>query len=666
MANPLAPCTRYQYSNLESDQIRLLRVVSTGDSIHCHIEHVSLHDAPVYHALSYVWGDGEQDVKIILTDTFGEGSFHITAHLARFLNRVYEHQDEFIWIDAICINQGDLSEKATQIPLMRSIYRNAAMVCIWLGEPSRDALTSMTILQWLKSRDQIKTHPGEQNDKVLELLKNLEDVLNEVGVERVDLLGLLNVLDVLATHPSDDIFALKDHIESLSSERPILRRDHSIWSALLTFFLHPWFSRIWTLQEIYLAQEACVMIGPFAIPWEYYSKVRSLLLSARCLQSVYSEKNAKTAGFGNIMLHTLEMQTSSRLDGQSLRLDVLLCGLTMRHARVEKDYIYGILGILDDNVRQRMPIDYSTSTSTATVYAQATRVACEIAKDPTSYWSALMAFYGNRKRKIDGLPSWCPDFCNTGKEDDVLTYESGPEISETVSETYKPYAWMEFPDTTNTLVVSGFRLDVVEEVIPAPDILSFTEMHTFVDRNTDFDLSTFCKAFGAKQLKWLNDMESAFAPRGNSNAISTGWLHRFLFNNLSDEKFEEHARGLSLVKIFCALMVANNITSPTTAGAMLEMSAAERREMLRSIAPILYHQCGRHVFRTSSGRLGYAPVPVSPGDSICFLPDGELLHVLSPDCTRHVALAHVEGFMGDDLLKIVPTDKSQWEEFHLS
>ena len=332
MANPLAPCTRYQYSNLESDQIRLLRVVSTGDSIHGHIEHVSLHEAPAYYALSYVWGDGEQDVEIILTDKFGEGSFHITAHLARFLNRVYDQQDEIIWIDAICINQGDLNEKATQIPLMGSIYRNAAIVCIWLGEPSPDAWTSMTILQWLKCRDQIKNFPGEQNDKVLELLKNLEDELNGVGVERVNLPGLFNVIDVLATHPSDSATDLVDRLKSLRSERPILRRDHSMWSALLTFFVHPWFFRIWTLQEIYWAQEACVMSGPLSIPWEHYSKVRSLLLSERCLQSVYSGKSVIIAGFSNTMGTAFELQTSSMLDGKSLRLGMLLAGLIKRHA----------------------------------------------------------------------------------------------------------------------------------------------------------------------------------------------------------------------------------------------------------------------------------------------------------------------------------------------
>lgn len=42
-----------------------------------------------------------------------------------------------LWIDYICINQNDLVEKATQIPLMADIYRTAQQVLVWLG-PSAD------------------------------------------------------------------------------------------------------------------------------------------------------------------------------------------------------------------------------------------------------------------------------------------------------------------------------------------------------------------------------------------------------------------------------------------------------------------------------------------------------------------------------------------------
>jgi hypothetical protein len=39
-----------------------------------------------------------------------------------------------IWIDAICIDQGDEDEKMQQIPLMGDVYSKAATVYVWLGE----------------------------------------------------------------------------------------------------------------------------------------------------------------------------------------------------------------------------------------------------------------------------------------------------------------------------------------------------------------------------------------------------------------------------------------------------------------------------------------------------------------------------------------------------
>ena len=39
-----------------------------------------------------------------------------------------------IWIDAICINQDDLRERAEHVKIMGQIYQNASMVRVWLGD----------------------------------------------------------------------------------------------------------------------------------------------------------------------------------------------------------------------------------------------------------------------------------------------------------------------------------------------------------------------------------------------------------------------------------------------------------------------------------------------------------------------------------------------------
>ncbi|KAG8405428.1 hypothetical protein J3458_022083 [Metarhizium acridum] len=39
-----------------------------------------------------------------------------------------------LWVDVMCINQGDMNEKTDQLRRMVDIYRSAENVCIWLGE----------------------------------------------------------------------------------------------------------------------------------------------------------------------------------------------------------------------------------------------------------------------------------------------------------------------------------------------------------------------------------------------------------------------------------------------------------------------------------------------------------------------------------------------------
>lgn len=56
-----------------------------------------------------------------------------------------------LWVDALCINQGDLDEKKIQVPLMGQVYSKAAAVQIWLGDdtPARTCATAFSILRGL-------------------------------------------------------------------------------------------------------------------------------------------------------------------------------------------------------------------------------------------------------------------------------------------------------------------------------------------------------------------------------------------------------------------------------------------------------------------------------------------------------------------------------------
>lgn len=55
-----------------------------------------------------------------------------------------------LWVDAVCINQGNVNEKNEQIPLMMDIYKHATRIVAWLGQSSNNssiAIAAVLLLQ---------------------------------------------------------------------------------------------------------------------------------------------------------------------------------------------------------------------------------------------------------------------------------------------------------------------------------------------------------------------------------------------------------------------------------------------------------------------------------------------------------------------------------------
>jgi hypothetical protein len=104
---------------------------------------------PVYEAISYVWGEKEGEEML---EVDGK-ELMITSNLASVLKRV-RHQDRirYLWMDAVCIDQGSPEEKSHQVRKMRQIYSSASRVLIWLGDEdlSKDFTYTMEHLERLQ------------------------------------------------------------------------------------------------------------------------------------------------------------------------------------------------------------------------------------------------------------------------------------------------------------------------------------------------------------------------------------------------------------------------------------------------------------------------------------------------------------------------------------
>jgi hypothetical protein len=84
-----------------------------------------------YVALSYCWGSQVFDRAIRIRDV----PYPITETLYLALKRIRSRQDdEYLWVDMLCINQHDPQERASQVINMLQIFRKAVMVVIWLDD----------------------------------------------------------------------------------------------------------------------------------------------------------------------------------------------------------------------------------------------------------------------------------------------------------------------------------------------------------------------------------------------------------------------------------------------------------------------------------------------------------------------------------------------------
>jgi len=100
-----------------------------------------------YIALSYVWGPSTQNKQILVNGHLCPVTDNLYAALDQLQHCVAIKTGLRIWVDALCIDQNNLEEKAYQIELMHKIYAQAQHVVIWLGPESpwtRSAFTAIS------------------------------------------------------------------------------------------------------------------------------------------------------------------------------------------------------------------------------------------------------------------------------------------------------------------------------------------------------------------------------------------------------------------------------------------------------------------------------------------------------------------------------------------
>jgi hypothetical protein len=364
-------------------------------------------EAPPFDALSYTWGNPYphfstewskfQAIDKEYPNTCDEKAFFVRANLRHALNVLSQPQSgigfprqRYIWIDSICVNQKDNTEKNAQVLLMADIYQMARGVLVWIGgvdEFSDDAFSALKQLSGMPSN----AHQ----------LITTEDWWNQ-----------------------EDAFRSKLGIQPPSLDQ---------WLSLVAFFNRQFFKRAWVVQEIVLSKRAEILCGSSAVPFNQVSTLVSFLTKTGWYEHLHTGKLRNTKArrvasrkyhglldtdtdFGMAAMYLEQNKTNIELRGKPPLRYILQ---THRHTEAadSRDKIFAFLGLgrVDrapfTAYKAEMVPDYDLCD--VDVYTRITKAFHR------SYGDLRMLEHVQIESltAIKSLPSWVPDFSVLGKPD---------------------------------------------------------------------------------------------------------------------------------------------------------------------------------------------------------------------------------------------------------
>ncbi|GAP86837.2 putative heterokaryon incompatibility protein [Rosellinia necatrix] len=290
---------RFMHSPLARPEsmIRLLKIkpgLLRADHVDCELVHFDIDDAPVYGALSYCWGPPPDDIKFLCNGKVFYGRESLERALKR-LRAGFQHgrREEYIWADAICINQRDFMEKDAQIRLMERIYAGAANVYVDLGDIDGQKIS--------------------MNGFTLQFSSS----------------GGMGAQDTLTS--SDD------------PEHPLHFK-----TAFLALS-KPWFTRTWIIQEAALARTITYMFNGTVFTQQHLDSILS-----RDAMVAHPERQRELMSSNAIMRGYMNFQKLLRIKNHSGKMDSLeLIQLTRDFAATNaEDKIFGLFALLSDADRE--------------------------------------------------------------------------------------------------------------------------------------------------------------------------------------------------------------------------------------------------------------------------------------------------------------------------
>lgn len=267
--------------------IRLLKFESSApeESLRLSLKTCKFAEKPDHNSLSYEWGTTAADQPILVNDRL----FFIRENLHSFLKVLARsaYRDTYFFADAICINQDDISERNAQVQRMGDLYAQAKIVLVWLGPATAES-------------DLIF-------DVCIDLTVNKSIVPAKLGKNKAQI------------------------------------------DALDTIYQRSYWTRLWIIQELFLARNIILFCGSKSTAWSAFKQLprwnkREFALGGftgvdMVLESTPAGRHARD------ILDELDKRDQGRSTFTQIGLVDLILKFGLAQCSDVRDRVYGLLGL---------------------------------------------------------------------------------------------------------------------------------------------------------------------------------------------------------------------------------------------------------------------------------------------------------------------------------
>ena len=374
------------YEEIVADgTIRLLDLApapSPYTELQCKLINSSLSANTAYEALSYVWGSSELPDTLYLPT----GSLKITHSLDTAFRRLrLADQSRLLWVDAVCINQSNSTERAQQVAQMANIYRHAIRVAAWLGEDEGGALDMESILSLSRKAEEIGLQsPREENR------------------------------DIIRNH----VYGNMERVNWMKSVMTVVEK-----SGYPLIYTSAWFTRMWIVQEALLAKHLILYYGANTLEWNDFEKTMMLVhaVNAGIRLPMPSRDSFVKHAWSLIEIRDHWRRSLEGNPDQAEEITYYMHELRRRSCKDDRDRVFALQGLLP--VRSQIAIEPDYEKSVARVYTELARSQLKLGNIGLLYEAGLwkrkafrlpdMGSDGSSQAALsEYLPTWVPDHRN--------------------------------------------------------------------------------------------------------------------------------------------------------------------------------------------------------------------------------------------------------------